>query len=74
MATGKRKIGAVIALDGESQFKKSVSACNTSLKTMKSEMSLVNEQYKGQANSMDALRAKHDVSRKDFRQKRRFAI
>lgn len=64
MASNKRKIGAVIALDGESQFKKSVSACNTSLKTMKSEMSLVNEQFKGQANSMDALRAKHDVLEK----------
>lgn len=64
MATNKRKIGAVISLDGESQFKKSVSACNTSLKTMKSEMSLVNEQFKGQANSMDALRAKHDVLEK----------
>lgn len=64
MATGKRKIGAVIALDGESAFKKSVSACNSSLKTMKSEMSLVTEQFKGQANSMDALRAKHDVLEK----------
>ena len=64
MATNKRKIGAVIALDGESQFKKSVSACNASLKTMKSEMSLVTEQFKGQANSMDALRAKHDVLEK----------
>lgn len=64
MATNKRKIGAVIALDGESQFKKSVSACNTSLKTMKSEMALVSEQFKGQANSMDALRAKHDVLEK----------
>lgn len=56
-----RKIGAVISLDGESQFKKSVSACNTSLRTMKSEMNLVTEQFKGQANSMDALRAKHEV-------------
>ena len=64
MATNKRKIGAVIALDGESQFKKSVSACNASLKTMKSEMALVSEQFKGQANSMDALRAKHDVLEK----------
>lgn len=64
MASNKRKIGAVIALDGESAFKKSVSACNTSLKTMKSEMALVNEQFKGQANSMDALRAKHDVLEK----------
>lgn len=64
MASNKRKIGAVIALDGESQFKKSVSACNTSLKTMKSEMSLVTEQFKGQANSMDALKAKHEVLEK----------
>lgn len=64
MASNKRKIGAVIALDGESSFKKSVSACNASLKTMKSEMALVTEQFKGQANSMDALRAKHDVLEK----------
>ena len=64
MASNKRKIGAVIALDGESAFKKSVSACNTSLKTMKSEMNLVTEQFKGQANSMDALKAKHEVLEK----------
>ena len=64
MASNKRKIGAVIALDGESAFKKSVSACNASLKTMKSEMNLVTEQFKGQANSMDALKAKHEVLEK----------
>ena len=64
MATNKRKIGALIALDGESQFKKSVSACNASLKTMKSEMNLVTEEFKGQANSMDALKAKHEVLEK----------
>ena len=64
MATNKRKIGAVIALDGESQFKKSVSACNASLKTMKSEMNLVTEEFKGQANSMDALKVKHEVLEK----------
>ena len=64
MASNKRKIGAVIALDGESAFKKSVSACNASLKTMKSEMALVNEQFKGQANSMSALQAKHEVLEK----------
>lgn len=64
MASNKRKIGAVIALDGESSFKKSVSACNASLKTMKSEMNLVTEEFKGQANSMDALKAKHEVLEK----------
>lgn len=64
MASNKRRIGATIALDGESSFKKSVSACNASLKTMKSEMALVNEQFKGQANSMSALQAKHEVLEK----------
>lgn len=64
MASNKRRIGATIALDGESSFKKSVSACNASLKTMKSEMALVNEQFKGQANSMSALQSKHEVLEK----------
>ena len=36
MATNKRKIGAVISLDGESQFKRQVQSCNASLKTMRS--------------------------------------
>lgn len=58
MATGKRSIGAVISLEGEAAFRKAVTQCNTALKTMQSEMKLVSEQYKGQANSMEALTAK----------------
>ena len=42
---GMRKIGATIALDGESAFKKSVSACTSSLKTMKSELDLVSKSF-----------------------------
>ena len=56
-----RSIGATISLGGESEFKRSVQACNTSLRTMRSEMNLVTERYRGQANSLEALRAKHDV-------------
>lgn len=58
---GMRKIGATIALDGESAFKKSVSACTSSLKTMKSELDLVSKKYEGNANSLEALQAKHDT-------------
>ena len=65
MASNKRKIGAVIALDGESAFKKSVSACNASLKTMKSEMALVNQQFKGQARLDGCAPSKTRCSRKD---------
>lgn len=64
MATNKRKIGAVISLDGESQFKRQVQSCNASLKTMRSEMSMVTEQFKGQANSVEALEAKHSTLEK----------
>lgn len=70
MAT-MRKIGATIALEGESAFKKSVSACTTSLKTMKSELSLVSKQYADNANSLEALQAQHDALNKVLEQSQR---
>lgn len=70
MAT-MRKIGATIALEGESAFKKSVSACTTSLKTMKSELTLVSKQYADNANSLDALQAQHDALNKVLEQSQR---
>ena len=57
----KRKIGALITLDGEKKFKEAVSDCSKSLGLMKTEMSLVEAQTAGSANSLEALRAKHDV-------------
>lgn len=60
----KRKIGAIIALDGEKEFKSAVTACNKSLGTMKSEMKLVSAQTEGNANSLEALSKKHDVLQK----------
>lgn len=59
-----RKIGAIIALDGEREFKSAVTACNKSLSTMKSEMKLVSAQTAGNANSLEALSKKHDVLQK----------
>lgn len=55
------KIGARIELDGEKEFKQAVSDCNNSLKTLKSEMNLVNAESEGQANTLEALRKKHEV-------------
>lgn len=70
MAT-MRKIGATIALEGESAFKKSVSACTSSLKTMKSELSLVSTQYADNANSLEALTAKHEALEKTLERAQR---
>lgn len=56
-----KKIGALIALDGEKEFRQNVTNCNKSLATLKSEMSLVKAECTGQANSLESLRKKHDV-------------
>lgn len=57
----KRKIGAIITLDGEKQFKTAVTSCNKSLATMRSEMKLVEAETVGSANSLEALQKKHKV-------------
>ena len=56
-----KKIGAIIALDGEKEFKNNVTSCNKALSSLKSELQLVEAQYEGQENSLDALTQKHEV-------------
>lgn len=56
-----KKIGALIALDGEKKFKQDVTSCNKTLSALKSELGLVKAQYDGQANSLEALSKKHEV-------------
>lgn len=58
---GKAKIGAVIALDGEKEFKQAVTGVNKELTNLKSQSSLVKEQFDGQANTLEALKKKHEV-------------
>ena len=53
-----RTISTSIKLEGEQEFKKQMSAVNSELKTLKSEMSLATAEFKGQANSMEALTTK----------------
>lgn len=59
MAT--RVISTSIKLDGEAEFKKQLSDVNGELRNLDADMKLVTEEFKGQANTTDALRAKHKV-------------
>lgn len=56
-----KKIGLILALDGERKFKDDVTACGRSIGTLNSEMNLLKEESKGQANSLDALSKKHEL-------------
>lgn len=66
MAT--RTITTRLAVDGETEFKRSLSEANSNLKVMRSEMGLVDAEFKGQANSMDALTAKNKLLRREQEQ------
>ncbi len=56
-----KKIGAIIALDGEKEFKQNVASCNKSLSALKSELGLVKAECEGQANSLESLSKQHEV-------------
>lgn len=63
-----RDIKTRISLDGEKKFKSQMSAVNSNLKTMKSEMALVTSEFKGNANSVEALTAKDKILREEISQ------
>lgn len=63
-----RTITTSLQLDGEQEFKKQMSSVNNSLRTMKSEMSLLESEFKGQANSVEALTAKDKLLRQEHEQ------
>lgn len=52
---GKSQIGAIIKLDGEASFKASIQNCKTSISAMKAELNTIQSNYKGNANSLEAL-------------------
>lgn len=56
MAT--RTISTKLAVEGESQYKQAIRNINTELTTLDSRLKLVQSEYAGQQNSMEALRAK----------------
>lgn len=63
-----RTISTSIKLDGEQEFKKQMSSVDSELKTLKSEMALVTSEFKGQANSVDALTDKNRILRQQYDQ------
>lgn len=50
-----KRIGALISLEGEQQFKASVQNCKNSISAMKSELTQIQTAYAGNANGLEAL-------------------
>lgn len=59
MAT--RTVSTKLAIEGESEYRASLSRINTELKTLQSALKLTESQYQTNANSMQALQEKHDA-------------
>ncbi len=55
---GARTISTKLAIEGEAQYKQAVASCNAELSTLKSSLALVESEFRGNANSMEALTAK----------------
>src|SRR5574344_237044 len=68
MAT--RTITTAIKLDGEAEFKKQMSSVNSELKTLSSELKLSESEFKGQANTVDALTAKDKLLKDQIEQQK----
>ena len=68
MPTSVRAITTRLAVDGEREFKKAMSEVNTTMRTLKSELELVDAQFKGQANTMEALRKKQEILKAQYDQ------
>ncbi len=53
-----RTISTKLAIEGEAQYKKAIAECNSALSMLKSGLSLVESEFRDNANSMEALTAK----------------
>ena len=56
---GNYDIAASIKLGGESEFRQAVNRASTELRSMDSALRHTTEQFAGQANSLEALQARH---------------
>ena len=59
MAT--RTISTKLAIEGESEYRAAVSRVNAEIKTLQSNLKLTESQFQTNANSIEALQAKHDA-------------
>lgn len=67
---GKNDIVAGIRLEGDQQFKSSVTSINKTVTSLRSELNLVKAQYDGQQNSLEALTKKDEVLNKILEQQK----
>ena len=58
---GKSEIVAGIRLEGEKDFKESVTSINKELSSLKSGLGRISAEYEGQANTLEALSAKQEI-------------
>lgn len=70
MAGTTRTITTSIKLDGEAEFKKQMSSVNGELKNLSSELKLSESEFKGQANTVEALTAKDKLLKDQIEQQR----
>lgn len=70
MASSVREIKARLALDGEAEWKKQLSDAQRNLKGLDSELKASQAEFDGQANSIAALSAKHEILKKKQEQQR----
>ena len=60
MPVNSNELKASVRLDGGAQFRKDIAGVNADLKQLDAESKKVTEEFRGQANSAEALRAKHE--------------
>ncbi len=60
------KIGVTLALDGERQYKQAITSINAEQKNLTSQMKLVTSEFKGNANSMEALTKKGEILKSQY--------
>ena len=72
MADKTQNVKTKLSFDGEAEYKAACKEINSTLKVLNSEMKLVTAEYKDNASSVDALKAKQAYYRKHTtsRQKR----
>lgn len=63
-----RRIETNLSVSGETEYKRKISEVNRSLSEMKSEMQYVEEVFKDQSNSTEALTAKNEILRREVEQ------
>lgn len=66
MAGVVRTIATKLSLEGESEYKTKMAGVNDELKTLGSQLKLVESEYKNNANSLEALTAKGDIIQKQY--------